>query len=137
MKMDCIKLRVRFGNVYRITFDPAYDHRGVPRRKLDPWYMQLPCRFGTIYPLGGDKLAVEVDYHPGIAKRLGGMAGVALTQDGDHEKTFAFRVELLDAVADVVRPKRRSRRSAAQIAHTATLTALRLQKAQQMNQERA
>ena len=133
--MDCINLRQRFGNVYRITFDPAYDPRGVPRRKLDPWYMQITCRFGTIYPLGRDRLAVECDYHPGIAKRLASIEGVTPTQDGDGEKTFAFPVELLDAVVEVVRPRRRSRRSAAQIAHTATLTALRLQKAQQVNQE--
>jgi hypothetical protein len=40
----CINLLQVFGRDYKITFDPAYDSRRVPRRCLDPWLMQLPCR---------------------------------------------------------------------------------------------
>jgi hypothetical protein len=106
--VDCVNLLARFGRDYRVTFDPAYDHRHVPRAKLDPWAMQLPCRRGvTIYPYGGDRLAVEVDRHRHVAKQLREIAGVTLYQDGDGEKTFLFDVGLFDAVAAVVKPKPR------------------------------
>src|SRR5262245_28404203 len=83
-----------FGNRYRIPFDPAYRPRTVPREKLDPWMMQLPCRFGIIYPYGGDLLAVEVDYHPKAAKALGAIPGVVLYLDGHEEKTFVLSIDL-------------------------------------------
>jgi hypothetical protein len=112
--MICLNLRERFGRRYRIAFDPCYDPKGVPRAKLDPWYMTLPCRLGIIYPVGADRLAVEVDYHPYIAKRLAALPGVVLTQDGDHEKTFTFPAEMFDQVAASVRPRRKKQLSAAQ-----------------------
>ena len=64
----CVNLRERYGKQYRIAFDPAYDPKGVPRDKLNLWMMTVPCRFGVIYPHGGDRLAVEVNYHPQAAK---------------------------------------------------------------------
>jgi hypothetical protein len=104
----CIDLRKRYARRYKITWDQAYDPRGVPRNKLDPWYAQIPCRGGiTIYPVGGDDLAVECDYHRYLAKRLAAIPGVVCTQDGDHEKTFRFAAELFDQVAAVVQPHRR------------------------------
>jgi hypothetical protein len=112
--MTCLNLRERFGRHYRIAFDPCYDPKGVPRAKLDPWYMTIPCRLGTIYPVGGDRLAVEVDYHPHVARKLAALPGAALTQNGDREKTFTFPAALFDQVAAVVRPYRRRRVSEAQ-----------------------
>jgi hypothetical protein len=104
---ECINLRERFARQYRVTFDPAYDRRDVPRDKLDPWMMQIPCRGGvTLYPHGGDLLAIEVDYHPKAARRLRGM-GLRCTQDGDHEKTFVFPVDDFVRVAEVVKPRKR------------------------------
>ena len=83
--------------------------------------MQLPCRGRgvTIYPHGGDRLAVEVDGRPGLVKQLTALPGVGLWQDGDGEKTFVFEVGLFDAVAGVVRPHRRRRLSAEQRAELA------------------
>jgi hypothetical protein len=112
---DCVNLRETFGERFRIAFDPAYDHRGVPRAKLDPWMMTIPCQGGiTIYPHGGELLAVEVDYHPGIAKKLAAVEGVRLHQNGDGEKTFTFPVGLFDGIAGIVKPKRRRRLTDAQ-----------------------
>jgi len=105
--LTCPNLRARFGDRYRITFDPAYDTKGRHRRTVDPWMMQLPCRFGVIYPHGGNLLAVEVDCHPKVAKALGAISGVVLYLDGDGEKTFLFPVDLFDQVAEVVKPYRR------------------------------
>jgi hypothetical protein len=57
--MDCVNLLARCGHRYRISFDPAYSPRHVPRTKLDPWYMLIPGTLGTIYPTGGDLLRVD------------------------------------------------------------------------------
>jgi len=98
-----------FGDRYRITFDEAYNPSHVPRAKLDPWMMQIPCRGRgiTIYPHGGNVLAIEVDHRRNIAKALAALPGLKLWQDGDDEQTFLFDVSLFPAVAEVVKPKRR------------------------------
>lgn len=102
---SCINLLARYGDTYRITHDEAAESR------QDPWMMQIPCRWGTIYPHGNDMLAVTVDYHPGIAKRVAAIPGVKLVQDGDAEKTFLFPAALFDAVACVVLPRWRRKLS--------------------------
>jgi hypothetical protein len=114
----CVNLAARFGRDYKITHDPAARTRS---QKRDPWMMQLPCRGEgvTIYPFGGDRLAVEVDGRPGLAKKLAGIPGVVLWQDGDGEKTFLFPVGRFTEVAAVVKPHRRRRLSAEQRAELA------------------
>jgi len=100
MILTCINLRERFGRRYRTGFDDAAGNRD------DPWMMTIPGRFGTIYPHGRDRLAVEVDGHPRIAKQVAAIPGIVLHQDGDDEKTFVFPVDLFDQVAAIVEPKR-------------------------------
>jgi hypothetical protein len=104
-----------FGDRYRITFDEAYNPSHVPRAKLDPWMMQIPCRGRgiTIYPHGGNVLAIEVDHRRNIAKALAALPGLKLWQDGD-EMTFLFDVALFPAVAEIVKPKRRPQYTAEQ-----------------------
>ena len=58
-------------------------------------------------PHGGDLLAVEVDYQPGLARKLRAIPGVKLHQDGDHEKTFLFPVSLFKQLARIVKPRKR------------------------------
>jgi hypothetical protein len=108
MEATCVNLTERFGRDYKITHDPAARTR---RQKRDPWMMQLPCRGRgvVVHPWGGGRLAVEVDGRPGLAKQLAAIPGLKLWQDGDGEKTFLFDVALFDAVAAVVRPRRRRR----------------------------
>ena len=118
---SCINLRETFGKCWRISWDPAYDPRHVPKDNLDPWMMQIPCRGDiTIYPHGDSKLTVECDYHPQIAGQLTCIPGVELSQDGDHEKTFVFDVSMFDEVAAIVKPRRRRQLSKR---HRAKLTA--------------
>ena len=106
---ECINLKERFGKQYRITFDPAYDHKGVPRKSLDPSMMTIPCHKGIIYPYGGEYLAVEIDYHGPTAKQVGQIPGVVCTQDGDQEKTFKFHVDLFPQIAQLVIPRKKRR----------------------------
>jgi hypothetical protein len=90
-----IDLKARFPE-FRVTLDPAAESRA------DPWLYQIPGRYGVIYPYGGDRLAVEVDGHPEIARRLGALRA-KLVQDGDDEKTFTFHVSLFKQVAGIIR----------------------------------
>jgi hypothetical protein len=104
----CINLLERFGDRFRVTWDPAYDPKRVGGE--DAWMMQLPCagRGITVYPHGGDTLAVEVNHRPGVCRKLEAL-GLALHQDGDDEKTYLFDVTRFDEVAAVVKPRRRRR----------------------------
>src|SRR6266704_6345924 len=107
--MNCLNLRELFGNTYRITFDEAYSPAHVPHDKRDPWMMQLPCtgRGVTIYPQGGNVLAVEVDGRRNIAKKLAALPGLRLWQEGDRKRTWLFDVSLFPQVAAIVQLKRR------------------------------
>ncbi|MFV0443341.1 MAG: hypothetical protein ACK5Q5_07200 [Planctomycetaceae bacterium] len=107
--MNCINLRNRFGDRYRISFDPAYDPRHRPKKCLDPWMMILPCRYGEIYPDGGQFLRVDIDGHNRIAARVTALDGCMLVQDGDVEKTIRFPVTQFELVAALVHPHRRRR----------------------------
>jgi hypothetical protein len=112
MKPACINLHETFGVHYRIDHDPS---AVTWSEKADCWMQTILCWRGvTIYPFGGHLLAVEVDHHPGLLRQLLAISGVALRQDGDHEKTLTFHVDLFDQVADVVHPIRRRNLSAEQ-----------------------
>ena len=102
-----INLTERFGGDYRITFEEGYAHRGKHRDNLDPWYMQIPARFGTIYPYGRNTLGVMIDNHRYVAKKLAGLACCQLVQDGNLEKTFLFDVDHFPAVAAILLPHRK------------------------------
>ncbi len=106
--MTCINLRERFGDRYKIGHDEAAVTYAEQR---DPWMQTLPCaRAGlTVYPAGGEDLALECDTRPGIARRVAAIPGVRISQDGGWggEMTFRFDVALFDQVAAIVHPRRR------------------------------
>jgi hypothetical protein len=104
--MLCPNLKQLYGDKYRLAHDPVVRSR---KEKTDPWLMTLPCKFGTIYPHGAGRLAVEIDYHLGKARQIAQIEGVQLAQDGDNERTYVFPVEVFEQVAQVVRPYRRRR----------------------------
>ncbi len=64
--VECINLRERFGDRYRIGHDPA---AVTYAERQDRWMQTIPCTGGgvIIYPHGGDLLAVEIDYRPILA----------------------------------------------------------------------
>jgi hypothetical protein len=108
---ECINLLECYGDVYRVAYDAAYDPKGKHRANRDRWYMVLPCRFGAVYPVGGDVLAAEVLHHPGAAKKLRAMKGVGVFNEGDDGVTVRFPAALFDRVAAVLRPRKRRRLS--------------------------
>jgi len=112
--MECINLRQRFGSRLRISYDPCHDAKGRCRESLDPWMMQISCRCGTIYPWGGDLLVIGMDNHNTVAKRVAAISGCEVIQDGERERSVRFHVDAFDAVAAIVKPKRKRRISDAE-----------------------
>ena len=57
--MKCINLRERFGERFRISYDPAAEVEiGLKR---DPWYLVIKYKTGSeICPNGGQTLRLEV-----------------------------------------------------------------------------
>lgn len=118
----CINLQDRFGDKYRISFDEADDRER--RVHLDPWLLEIRGRRGTIYPYGGDTLAVMVDGRAITAGKLASLPGLTAIQDGDREKTFLFDVTHFDKVAAIVLPYRKRQVSDAERERLAGLSAL-------------
>lgn len=107
--LTCVNLWRMLGDEYKISTDPAYDKAGIRRVNLDPWYFTIPCKYGTIWPYGGDVLAIEIDYHNPTAQKVRAIPGVKVKHDGDKEKTFLFPLRLFADVARLCHPYRRPR----------------------------
>jgi hypothetical protein len=112
---NVVDLLATFGDKYRIIRDPA-----STLRNSDPWYWVIPCRFGEIYPFGGDLLCVWIvgSRRSALAERL--VPQLRRHQIGEGETIFLFPLTLFDRVAELVRPRRKRRLSAG---HRKTLTA--------------
>lgn len=109
-----IDLKEWFGKDYRVAADPG----GGPSNR-DPWYWIIPCRYGEIYPFGGDLLCVWIvgTRRSALAEKL--VPQLRRHQTGESEAVFLFPVALFDRVAELVRPRRKRRLSAG---HRKTLT---------------
>ncbi len=102
---DCIDLRERFGDEYFINWDECRIKGGRPA----PWLMQIRCKYGHIFPHGGDELAVSVDGHPSIAGRIRRLKCCRVHQGGSDGVTAIFHMHDFAQVAVVIRPRRRPR----------------------------
>jgi len=111
MNPTCIDLWRTFGRDYRVGTDPACDPASINIDKLDPWCFIMTGKAGTIWSYGGDLLAVDIDYHNSIAKKVRAVSGVSVLIDGDREKTFLFPLRLFQEVAVLVQPRRRRKLS--------------------------
>lgn len=114
---ECINLAKRFGDRYRIRREESYraDH-GDGARANDLWMNIIPCRYGHIFPHGGNLLAASVDGHPNVAGVLRRMKCCRVHQDGDFgELTVLFDVADFAKVARIMRPRRRRQPSALEL----------------------
>ncbi len=109
MEPKRINLRRRFGQRYKVQFEESYfAEHGQNARVEDPVLMVIACRFGHIYPNGGDVLAGSIDGHPKMATRMRRLPCCRVHQDGDDgELTVLFNVADFDRVARIMRPRRR------------------------------
>jgi hypothetical protein len=92
---------------YRINYDPAALSRA---ERHSPWSYQIPCVNGTIWPYSDQLLAVDVDGHPHVARKLEQL-DLDMLVNGEHEKTFLFPLEQAEQVLEIVKPRRRRRLS--------------------------
>ena len=105
--MNCINLQQQFGTRYRVTFDAAYSPKHVPRNKLDPCMMLIPCQRGIIYSHGGDLLTVEVEGRRVTANRLRQLDCTTTCQEGASVLAVTVQAADVAEVAAIVKPKRR------------------------------
>jgi hypothetical protein len=77
----------------------------------------MPCRYGVIYALGHGRLSVYIGDHYRVAGALSRIPGVVNCKkytvpddSGECEKTYQFHLAQFDAVAKVVKPRRRRTR---------------------------
>jgi hypothetical protein len=99
-----LNLKSRFGKQFRVT-------REAGSEKGDPFGLLIACRHGHIYLHGVNRLGVATDTRGPIAKRLAALPGLTIVQDGSDGINCTFAPELFEAVAAVIRPKRRRRLS--------------------------
>ena len=99
--MTCVDLRKRFGGRYRITREPA-----ASSRNTDPWLWVIPCKYGEIYPHGGEHLAAMVTAIR-VAGEMRQWTGLEVVQDADDAVIFRFHVDQFEKVADRIKARRR------------------------------
>jgi hypothetical protein len=104
----CIDLHAQFGNQFKTQRDPAFAAGHSRDGNVDdPWGHVIPCMHGEFFPLGGDWLAASTYKRGKIANRLSALDCCTVVQDADDGLVVRFKVADFDAVAAVMRPRRR------------------------------
>jgi len=109
--MDCINLKERFGDRFKVDYEESYYAERSIRSVEDPWLMILLCQRGHICPWGGSTLAACTKGAGSAAKRLKALPFVEVAQDGRDGTNVLFDVRDFDAVAKIMHPRRRRRLS--------------------------
>jgi len=109
--MDCINLKERFGELFKVDYEESYyAEHGGNAYKPDPWYMILLCQNGHICPWGGTELAACTKNAGPIAAKLKRLPFSRVGQEGDDGANIVFDVEHFAEVAEIMRPRKRRRR---------------------------
>jgi hypothetical protein len=111
--IGCVDLRAwAKAKRYRYQLEESYQAESHPHVRGDGrWYVEIVCQRGLIYPVGGlDLAAFTESVH--AWRELLEVEGIRLRaasrpQAGDGEYRCRFPVSQLDAVARILRPKRR------------------------------
>lgn len=106
-----IDLRAEFGAKWRIELDPAA--RG---RWSDPWNYKVACRHGHLFPVSDCLIGVATDRPGVIVRKLRSIDGLEVVADGDDGVNAVFPRDCIQAVARVMKPRRRRQVTAAQAA---------------------
>lgn len=109
--MDCLNLKELFGEQYRIDASFVAENPGR-KRCQDPWYYRIPCEHGEIYPHGGELLGAATHRRGKIAKQIAAVPEVRVVQDGVDGINAVFHHSNFEAVAALLKPRRRRRLSA-------------------------
>ncbi|MFH1923803.1 MAG: hypothetical protein ABIP48_28425 [Planctomycetota bacterium] len=109
---DCINLKERFGDRFKIDVDESYyAERPEFRKAEEPWLQLLLCRHGHICPWGGSQLAACTNGRGPVANRLKALPFTTVAQEGDDGVNVLFDVAHFDQVAEIMKPRLRRRLS--------------------------
>ena len=104
VKPACVDLRAVFGDRFRIRKEADGETWGATPEAERVWLLELPCKYGVVYPQGGDILAATI-----TSRRIGNMVAALpciRTSRGDIERVVTFRVDDAEPVLALLRPYR-------------------------------
>jgi len=104
-----LDLKQLYGNRYKITIDESALCEKETKR--DPWYFQIPCKYGHIYPISDKYLGFWCDSGVIKARVEREAPEIELVQDSESEGVFRFAPGQFEIVAKYARPRRRRRLS--------------------------
>ena len=100
-----LDLKELYADRYRIKLDDSASCPGESKR--NPWYFQIPCEHGHIYPVS-DKLLGFYCTGPKIRVRLHrDHPELQTPQWGDFEAVFLFSPEMFETIAQYAKPRRK------------------------------
>jgi hypothetical protein len=112
MTSNCVDVRALFGRTYKIVRDPAYTAEYGPRARVaDPWLDLIDCRYGAIGPWGGCRLLASTHGAGRVAAALLRLPRCEIMHDGDDGATVVFDLADFQAVAEIIKPRRKRRMS--------------------------
>ena len=115
MTTQSINMRECFGDRFKIGHDPAYDkERPEFRAQEEPWLQLILCQNGEIGPSGGEHLLACTKNRGTVATRLEALDCVVVVQDAYDGTNMKFHIRDFEAVAKLMRPRKRRRLSEAQ-----------------------
>jgi len=104
--MECINLRERFGDRYKVIFEESYyAERPEFRAAEAPWLMIIPCEHGHFFPWDLEHLAFASDKNGSVANKLRKLDFATTHQDGDEGVNIFFPAERFEDVARIVKPR--------------------------------
>jgi hypothetical protein len=102
--MTCVDLRVwAKQHRSRWRYEESYGAEKAENRGNGRWFVEIPCRYGLIYPYGGETLLAYCAR--GTKRHLARLGFEHHQSDGDNE-VFRFPADRLDEVAAILKPKR-------------------------------
>ena len=114
MEPTCINLKREFGDRFKVAYEESYAaERGNHARAEDPWLMVILCQHGEIYPYGDDLLVASTKKAGSIARTLKALPYVSLYREGFCGSDLIFPLDQFEAVAAIMKPRKRRRLSEA------------------------
>jgi hypothetical protein len=101
----CIDLRERFGTRYRVRQEADGVTWYETPESERVWLLELPCRYGVVYPHGGEMLAAVVTGR--YARQQVAALPCIVSRRGDEELVVTFHVNDTEAVLAIMKPRRR------------------------------
>ncbi len=136
----CVDLRPwAKANRYRFRLEESYRAESSTHVRGDGrWFIEIPCRYGLIYPCGGENLLAYANR--GVKRHIAALGPDIqhYQHDGDAE-VFKSPIERLDEVAAILKPRRRRKLTPEQVKEKASILARarkRLSEVRQIDQGR-